>query len=468
MTRIAFVIAACLLCALKPSPAAENLIGGALSTEQRRNSFSAEEQKRVETIRSQSHVVSASVSTLNAQALNYDEISVNLPNGEAATYRAISKQRSSDETLLWKGASTTEVVDGKARDIAEFFSRPSKQSRSAPVLGWLVWKGVRYEVDFLKDGVAVIVQVNTGTVPQHPKDWKEIQERSKGNSKNRADGQSINLGPSEPSANVAAANQSIYTANLLFAVTPQAASYFGGALQTRIDQVVFDVNNIFANSNTSLRIQRVGGISTQALDYSSIGFAHSRGYSIDQMQERDAANADLVVTIGMYGNDGCGIARVYASAEDSHILLKANCLFLSKNLAHELGHILGGHHPIEYDSSNDPFSWGHGYYFRDPSTLYPGKAYCSGTIMAAGLKFPNLANCLLDSSGKPDTVGDGNVDKFSTPIPEVGWPILGNSTSANMVRVISENSYRITTFRATKLASAWRVRLLQLIMHILD
>lgn len=134
---------------------------------------------------------------------------------------------------------------------------------------------------------------------------------------------------------------------------------------------------------------------------------------------RDEHEADLVVLVAEERNATIN-ASILATEETAFaIVWWASLGAPLYGLAHEVGHLQGARHALLTDPTQEPFPYGHG--FRNDSLR---------TIMAGG-----PARLVPRFSG-PDQVHDGVV--------------LGDSTTADVARVLRETAIYISNFRGTR------------------
>jgi len=85
---------------------------------------------------------------------------------------------------------------------------------------------------------------------------------------------------------------------------------------------------------------------------------------IDEVQTmRNEMSADVVILLVNLNNNTCGQADdIYAARKSAFAAVNAGCVGEPRyTISHEIGHLLGGRHNVEEDSSVRPFPEGHGY-----------------------------------------------------------------------------------------------------------
>jgi hypothetical protein len=77
---------------------------------------------------------------------------------------------------------------------------------------------------------------------------------------------------------------------------------------------------------------------------------------------RDQYRADVAVLI-VDDPTACGLAtRVFADANEAFAVVHHECAATTYGVAHEIGHLIGARHDLNFDSTMWPFPYGHGYY----------------------------------------------------------------------------------------------------------
>lgn len=162
------------------------------------------------------------------------------------------------------------------------------------------------------------------------------------------------------------------------------------------------------------------------------------GFMDDVHTLRNKYAADVCVLICI-GGGACGIAKgIGVNEEEAFCVSNVTCAKTNHTVAHEIGHLIGCRHEIEYDSSSTPFAYGHGYSSLEGNFK---------TIMAINSNLPR----------KPI---------FSSPSAYYDGYVAGNSTTCNNARVWNERAGAVANFRNPLLFTIAGSDLYKATMHI--
>ena len=221
------------------------------------------------------------------------------------------------------------------------------------------------------------------------------------------------------------------------------------AMRALIDRDVAMTNEAYRVGGAAQRIALVGAVEVDwpwhrisiwgpAFNYL---LNEGDGYLDEVHALRDRYAADLVVLhtgdLGSWeGGSGGGVASVPTSPAGNATL--AFSIASSSAFAHELGHGMGLGHERQYDRSNEPFPYSHGYRFWTTHPIWGEREW--STIMAALSsdlpRFSNPRQKWPDESGVPLGVpGDEPSDRVDGP--------------ADAVRSLNEMRRAIANYRAS-------------------
>jgi Metallo-peptidase family M12 len=215
--------------------------------------------------------------------------------------------------------------------------------------------------------------------------------------------------------------------DVIVAYTKKAARNYADVKRELVDLSIEEANESFRLSNLGhVKLRLVHAYQT---DYVEEGthfdhvwrFADKGDSSMDEIHGlRDKHRADVAILL-VDGPNGCGLAtRVYADAEEAFAVVHHECAATSYTVAHEIGHLIGARHNLEFDKIMAPFPYGHGY--------------------VNGTKWRDIMSYKESCGGCP------RVPVWSSPKVQVkgepaGTPQLDNA------RVIAEQAARVAAFR---------------------
>lgn len=207
-------------------------------------------------------------------------------------------------------------------------------------------------------------------------------------------------------------------------VYTDSARVEAGDIHSYLATVFDETNTVFANSQTGVRLEVVREVEVvyrltdRLLDLERV-LDPFDGYLDDIHDERDRSEADVVVFV-TNSRASTANASIMATPETAFVIINRTDMGApGYALAHELGHLFGARHSADRDPLLEPFAYGHGY--RNDSIR---------TVVANG----------------PQVV----VPYFSTPRVEIDGVAIGDSSSADVTRVISETAAYVSNFRGTQ------------------
>ncbi|MEZ4696171.1 MAG: M12 family metallo-peptidase [Rhodothermales bacterium] len=211
------------------------------------------------------------------------------------------------------------------------------------------------------------------------------------------------------------------TVTVLVAYTSLAAQE-SGDIDAYVEKAMGETNEVFDNSETNVRLSMAGSMEVvYSLEDRLTNLARlldvSDGFLDEIPAERDRVEADLVVLVTNQRTTTTN-ASIMATPETAYVIINRTDMGApGYALAHEIGHLFGARHSIDADASLVPFAYGHG--FRDDSLR---------TVVA---------------NGSTRTV----LPYFSSPRVRRNGVVLGDSTTADVARVVAESAVYISNFR---------------------
>jgi hypothetical protein len=215
--------------------------------------------------------------------------------------------------------------------------------------------------------------------------------------------------------------------DVIVAYTKKAASYYADARRELVDLSIEEANQSFRLSQLGhIKLRLVHAYQT---DYMEEGahfdhvwrFADKGDGHMEEIHGlRDRYKADVAVLI-VDDNKGCGLAtRVHADADEAFAVVHHECSASTYSLAHEVGHLIGARHDLNFDKIMTPFPYGHGY--------------------VNGRKWRDIMS-YKDSCGGCPRVPVWSSPKVLIKGEPAGTPDLDNA------RVIAEQAARVAAFR---------------------
>lgn len=229
--------------------------------------------------------------------------------------------------------------------------------------------------------------------------------------------------------------------DIMVVYTDDARVAAGGvaAMQAEVELAEFDVNLSFLNSgiNTQVNIvhsYEVNYNETRISDVDLDCITYENDNCLDGIHAvRDAYNADVVVMIGSWYDDACGVAWfqdfIHVSFEAwAFAVVDQWCSVNAHTFAHELGHIMGADHDLYaldyvFDGA---FPYNHGY------------------VNVAGQWLTTMA---YDDECYDQGVICYQLRYWSTPWLAVDGVPIGDQATADNVRVLNNTAYTVANFR---------------------
>jgi hypothetical protein len=156
--------------------------------------------------------------------------------------------------------------------------------------------------------------------------------------------------------------------DVIVAYAPKAARNYTDIRREVVDLSIAQANESFRRSNLgNIKLRLVHAYQT---DYVEEGehFDHvwrfadkGDGYMDEIHGLRDKYHADVAVLI-VDDPTACGLAtRVFADANEAFAVVHHECAAATYAMAHEIGHLIGARHDLNFDTTMWPFPYGHGY-----------------------------------------------------------------------------------------------------------
>jgi hypothetical protein len=156
--------------------------------------------------------------------------------------------------------------------------------------------------------------------------------------------------------------------DVIVAYTPKAARNYTDIRREVVDLAIAQANESFRRSNLgNIELRLVHAYQT---DYVEQGehFDHvwrfadkGDGYMDEIHGLREKYHADVAVLI-VDDPAACGLAtRVFADANEAFAVVHHECAAATYGVAHEIGHLIGARHDLNFDTTMWPFPYGHGY-----------------------------------------------------------------------------------------------------------
>jgi hypothetical protein len=216
--------------------------------------------------------------------------------------------------------------------------------------------------------------------------------------------------------------------DVIMAYTPKAARNYTDIRREVAELSIEQANESFRRSNLgNIKLRLVHAYQTDYVEQGEY-FDHvwrfadaGDGYMEEIHALREQYRADVAVLI-MDDPSACGLAtRVFADANEAFAVVHHECAAATYSVAHEIGHLIGARHDLNFDTTKWPFPYGHGYYndsmWRDIMSL---RESCGGCVRLPIWSSPNV---MVD--GEP----------------------AGTSDCQDNARVIAEQAARVAAFR---------------------
>ena len=159
------------------------------------------------------------------------------------------------------------------------------------------------------------------------------------------------------------------TIDVIVAYTPKAASNYADIRREVAELSIEQANETFRRSNLGhIKLRLVHGYQT---DYVERGehfdhvwrFADADDRYMEEVHGlRNQYRADVAVLI-VDDPAACGLAtRVFADSNEAFAVVHHECAATTYSVAHEIGHLIGARHDLNFDKTMWPFPYGHGYF----------------------------------------------------------------------------------------------------------
>ena len=221
---------------------------------------------------------------------------------------------------------------------------------------------------------------------------------------------------------------------VLVMYTPNASS-LSSNMTNKVYQEINNGNTSFRNSDVNVRFE-LAYLGQTDDDEGSYTFndllnnftSNNDGFADEVHSLRERYSADVCVLL-VYNDDYCGLAWVNANKSHAFAVVRASAYCATKySFTHEIGHNAGCLHDTLKSSTNNPYTYGHGY------VHYTGLSDSSWrTMMAYGDACNGELNCVrIKYWSNPDINYNGNP--------------TGNVTRCNNARVWNENAIKVSSF----------------------
>jgi peptidyl-Asp metalloendopeptidase len=261
-----------------------------------------------------------------------------------------------DKGVIWRG-----VVEDTGESAILLWWRDGR------LTGVLGYKGHVYVVMNMGGDLHAVLEADPKRMPpDHPTPTADVRA---GDARAFPDGEHT-LPKVEPisSAELAALEAKKIVIDVMMLFTKRTASHYMLNPADVLEMSIERVNETFRNSglgNVSLRL-----VHTQEIDYDEQGseefidlyhMVDGDGPFKDVRRLRNEKHADVV---GLVVDDprGCGLStRVAPDPDEAYFVVHYSCAAITISIAHEIGHILGARHDRQFDPTNTPFPYAHGY-----------------------------------------------------------------------------------------------------------
>ena len=181
-----------------------------------------------------------------------------------------------------------------------------------------------------------------------------------------------------------------------------AVSNINNSTQLCIDEF----NQALFNSEVDYEVELayVGGTSYTQTNYPQdiIRFqGPADGYMDEVYPLREKYSADICVLF-VDNNQLCGTAKAILACEtDGYCLVNINCAIGNYTFAHEISHLLGCRHNVQADDTEDPYIYGHGYYWESANTPANFRTIMSYDCETGCTRLQYFSNPNVFHMGKP-------------------------------------------------------------------
>jgi hypothetical protein len=360
-------------------------------------------------------IYQAEPTTKNVQVVNLqmdilqkgDKANLNLFANQSMQADVVRLDKRSPQDYTWYGSSSQSADDAVL------------VIQDGSVVGTIRSGGKLYRVRPLEGGLHALILVDeTKFPPEHPPEFEEIEQDTKGSS--------FRWAPEDLDLEDACTEYTV-----IIAYTAGAKAQVGnidGLIQLAIDET----NQGYKNSKINTSLKLVHKYQTSYTESGNMATDRNRfriknDNFMDEVHGlRDEHDADIAILITKSGNY-CGIAAaIMADVDTAFAVVGQNCATGYYSFAHEIGHLQGARHNPEADPTNTPFPYGHGYYYQ------PGKWR---TIMSY--------NC---------PGGCTRLKYWSNPNVKYGGVAMGTATHNN-TKVLNQTACTVANFKTTSAVS---------------
>ncbi|UXI67054.1 zinc-dependent metalloprotease [Tahibacter amnicola] len=304
-------------------------------------------------------VVTARAEAVDASAQSLP-INLNLAGKVGLTALQTKAYKTDDGALVWQGIipDPTQRRPFNAREIPDDPLNSVMLVRNGDKLtGNIRVQGQLYKVRPLFDGRHVIVEVDESrSPPDHPaEDYKQLLAEA---------------APPPESDTTSRATQDITTIRVMVNYTTGVSNRVAD-VPGLINLAIAEANQGYINSDVQIRLQLAARSRVSYRESGSFGtdLNRYRDTDDDYMDSihglRNEYDADVGVLL-INNDESCGkAAAIGATARTAFAVAHWDCATGYYSFAHEIGHLQSARHDPGTDSSNTPYSYGHGY--RDPA-----------------------------------------------------------------------------------------------------
>ncbi|MBC3874690.1 DUF4214 domain-containing protein [Undibacterium flavidum] len=401
---------------------------------------------------------------INPKALDADEMTITLPNGKTVSSKRIKRYTTHGGSTVWIGKSTKASLG----TLDYVTNETHLVVRDGRIFGSVTVNGKRYMVNAASDGSHVLAEFKMNnvipdhderaykaaalTVPPLPQVVSPVMSKSVNRRIEFAEfDQEKYLAQAKAqfgSKNVMAAIPSDYVpvVRILVNFTAKAEAYPSGATnQQAIEWLVDQVNLAALNSLAPVRFSlafaapvtytETGNVATDLDRY----WSSTDTFMNEVHTSRQTHLADVAVLLTNATNaNACGRSKeIKADATQAYVVVDMRCAIGNNSFSHEIAHLFGARHDAKADDLQIPYKFGHG--FKQGSAEGDVR-----TIMA----YPDLK---ADGSVDPNDLSV-RTNYFSTPdILHPNGRAIGNTGTANVVRVLRERAADLSKFQSAPL-----------------